>query len=94
MFILSTSVKFPTHAYLRNAPNNSVQVCADKLGTRAIPLHALLGRVHARQICPNPKLAAALSLVTDVHHLNGGRQVTLRSVFRIQVREQVVFCVS
>ncbi|CAN0535001.1 unnamed protein product, partial [Scytosiphon promiscuus] len=60
------------------------QVCADKLGTRAIPLHALLGRVHARQICPNPKLAAALSLVTDVHHLNGGRQVTLRSVFRIQ----------
>ncbi|CAN0429273.1 unnamed protein product, partial [Laminaria digitata] len=59
-------------------------VCADRLGTRAIPLHALLGRVHARRICPNPKLAAALSLVTDVHHLNGGRQVTLRSVFRIQ----------
>lgn len=58
---------------------------ADSLGTRAIPLHALLGRVDARRVCPDPGLAAALSLVTDVHHLNGGRQVTLRSVFRLQV---------
>lgn len=65
--------------------NGVVQVRADSLGTRAIPLHALLGRVDARRVCPDPGLAAALSLVTDVHHLNGGRQVTLRSVFRLQV---------
>ncbi|CAN0414826.1 unnamed protein product, partial [Ectocarpus sp. 12 AP-2014] len=56
----------------------------DNLGTRAIPLRALLGRVDARRVCPDPGLAAALSLVADVHHLNGGRQVTLRSVFRLQ----------
>ncbi|CAM9189340.1 unnamed protein product, partial [Hapterophycus canaliculatus] len=60
------------------------EVRADSLGTRAIPLHALLGRVDARRVCRDPGLAAALSLVTDVHHLNGGRQVTLRSVFRLQ----------
>lgn len=63
-----------------------MQVRADSLGTRAITLHALLGRVDARRVCRDPGLAAALSLVTDVHHLNGGRQVTLRSVFRLQVR--------
>lgn len=68
-----------------------VQVCADSLGTRAIPLHPLLGRVDARRICPNQGLAAAFSLVTDVHHLNGGRQVTLRSVFRLQVYIQSTY---
>ncbi|CAN0004346.1 unnamed protein product, partial [Discosporangium mesarthrocarpum] len=60
------------------------QVRADALGTRVVPLQALLGRVDARKICPDPRVAAALSLVTDVHHLHGGRQITLRSVFRLQ----------
>lgn len=74
---------------------SAVQVRADSLGTRAIPLHALLGRVDARRVCPDPGLAAALSLVTDVHHLNGGRQVTLRSVFRLQVcRLMGFFCMT
>lgn len=53
-------------------------------------MRALLGRVDARRVCPDPGLAAALSLVADVHHLNGGRQVTLRSVFRLQVGEREV----
>lgn len=61
------------------------QVCADSLGTRAVPLHALMGQVNARRLCNNPRVSSALSLITDVHHLNGGRQVTLRSVFRLQV---------
>lgn len=61
------------------------QVSADSLRTRAIPLHALMGRVDARRVCNDKRLSAALSLVTDVHHLNGGRQVTLRSVFSLQV---------
>lgn len=61
------------------------KVCADNLGTRAIPLHALMGRSNASGVCGDRRLSAALSLVTDVHHLNGGRQVTLRSVFRLEV---------
>lgn len=82
------------HLDLNAKDNGTPQVCADTLGTRAIPLHSLLGRVDARRLYRDRGVAAALSLVTDVHHLNGGRQVTLRSVFRLQVSSTTVLAVS
>ncbi|CAM9173547.1 unnamed protein product, partial [Phaeothamnion confervicola] len=58
-------------------------VFADLLGARAVPLQALMGRVQPRSLTADPALRNALTLVADVHHLNGGRQLALRSVFHV-----------
>jgi hypothetical protein len=59
------------------------RVSADLLGIRALPLQALLGRLSGKALSPHPALKAAMSVIADVHPLNGGRQVTIRSVFRL-----------
>eukprot|EP01084_Bolivina_argentea_P118652 210477_1 len=70
----------------------AVQVCgyrwlpcvyADHLGIRAFPLYPLIGRLSVHSLAPASHIQMATSLIANVYPLNGGRQVCLRSCFRL-----------
>ncbi len=70
----------------------AVQVCgyrwlpcvsADHLGIRAFPLYPLIGRLSVHSLALEQHVRMATSLIASVYPLNGGRQVCLRSSFRL-----------
>ncbi len=58
-------------------------VYADHLGIRAFPLYPLIGRLSVHSLAPASHIQMATSLIASVYPLNGGRQVCLRSCFRL-----------
>ncbi len=58
-------------------------VSADHLGIRAFPLYPLIGRLSVHSLALEPHVQMATSLIASVYPLNGGRQVCLRSCFRL-----------